>query len=401
MKIEIHAPQMTSEITGTDRFAHNVLRELRDLDLENEYTVECLAGNDYVASAVTDTRFKVERYDHNRLRNVRALPARLGRSLTRSRRDADVFYSFHNLYSPLRKACPIVVTVLDLAPLATDYYHPSRLVRMVSRHNLRKAVRDADRFVAISEFSKRTLLERFGIQPERIAKVHLAAASHFRHVADEAQLESVRRRYGLPSRFLLTAGATDPRKNVASVVQAYRQLPADLREEFGLVVFGKDWHGRSSEAWGSAPQNGVRVIGYVDDEDLPALYTLADAFVFASLYEGFGLPPLEAMRCGTPVVCSSAASLPEVVGDAAVLVDPRDVGSIREAVEALLRNEERRRELEDRGATHVERFSWRATAARILEVITSAARNGARKAPLPSRSLAVREAAPPGRERVR
>jgi len=230
-----------------------------------------------------------------------------------------------------------------------------------------RALRIADRIVTISRFTQQALLREHGISQDRISVLTPAPDPQFRPVTDEKRLAEARAHYRLPERFVLTLGSTDPRKNVATVVAAHRLLPS-----VGLVIVGPPWHGRNAGIWEDAAHE-VRVLGYVEDHDLPAIYTLSEVFVFPSLHEGFGMTPLEAMSCGTPVVCSNASSLPEAVGDAAILVDAVNVEALAAATEGLLGDAGARERLRQLGLAHVRGYSWERSAAGLLELLERAA----------------------------
>ncbi len=370
MRIVIDAPQLAPHITGTDRISHNVLRELQEIDPHNVYEVRCFEGDEYVPSVLTSGNFHV-RFDRRTSRlDPAAFPGRVARYARRRRRPPAVMYSFHNMSGPLPllKTCPTAVSVWDLVPLEFPrQYHPNVLKRLLYRRRAAWAARHGDHFVALSHFSKKSLTTRFGIRDEEVTIMYLAAERRFTPQSNES-VARVRARYGLPERFILSIGSTEPRKNVISVVKAYQRLPAELRSSVGLVVIGPQWHGETTRSWGISQEDHIRFTGYVEDEDLPAIYSGADVFAFLSLYEGFGLPPLEAMACGTPVICSNRTSLPEVVGDAGVLADPKDLSTVSRELEALIRNQTRRREVQVRGLERAKRFSWRRAAERLHQV---------------------------------
>jgi glycosyltransferase involved in cell wall biosynthesis len=219
--------------------------------------------------------------------------------------------------------------------------------------------------ITISHHVKQEMVERLGVDPARIDVTYLAADEHFRPAAAEV-VERVLQSRGLPARYILTVGTVEPRKNLATLLTAYARLPQDIRESHPLVIVGmRGWVGDSShygEVAALAERLGLaeKVIfaGYLPDDELPAVYSGAAAFVFPSLYEGFGLPPLEAMACGTPVVSSNAASLPEVVGEAAVLFDPQSAEALTAALERLLTHEADANALIARGLDQARRFSW-------------------------------------------
>ena len=361
MHVALHALQMRPTVTGTDRLARNVVRQLQSLDQSNDYTVFCFDDDTFVPTAVGAPHFSIRRIRRRKL---------AGHGFPAPRLDppADVELSFHNLVVPLPKRAPTVVTVLDLIPLATRHYHPSATWRAVHRRLIERAARLGDRFVAISEFTKAELVRRCRVPPALVTVAPLGVDEVFTRESSAEALADARARYGLDGRFVLIGGGADPRKNARTAVAAYRRLPAAVRRDVAVAIVGASWHGREP-----ADARDVRALGHVPDEDMRALLTLADAFVFVSLYEGFGLPPLEAMACGAPVICSRATALREVVGDAAVLVDATDERGLTVALRELLSQESSRRELRARGRARAAAFSWERTASGFLQALEAAA----------------------------
>ena len=376
MKILINAYQMTEEITGTDRCAFNVLRHLQNLDAHNEYIVVCRENSTYIPPVIRAPNVTV-RYagDWRKSRALRI--ASRGYSFLRRLliERPDLHFSFHNLSAPFIKSCPTVVTNLDIIPLVfPDLYFEDRAHKYRSLMRIKRAVRVADRFISISEFSRDELVRRFGIDPARVTVVYLGIEEKFVRTDEDHLLKMLRKQYGLPRRYILTVGSTEPRKNVVAAVRAYSKLPRAFREEVGLVVIGRPWRGRTTSSLlaslSLAEGEASRLVfpGYVEDDDLPGLYSAAEVFLYHSLYEGFGLPPLEAMACGTPVICSNTTSLPEVIGDGGVLVDPEDPDAIATEVARLLTDAALRDELVRKGLARAKQFSWESTARAILQV---------------------------------
>ena len=191
----------------------------------------------------------------------------------------------------------------------------------------------------------------------------------FRPIEDEGELERVRRRYSLDEPFILSLGTLEPRKNYVRLIEACAQLRRRLPSAPSLIIAGgHGWLYEDILAAAKRHGNGsVRSLGFVPDEDLPALYTLAELFAFPSLYEGFGLPPLEAMACGTPVVCSNRPSLPETAGDAALMVDAEDIEGLATAMQRALEDEKLRTEMIAKGLAQANRFTWKKAAEKLLD----------------------------------
>ncbi len=224
--------------------------------------------------------------------------------------------------------------------------------------------------ITVSEFSRLRLIDYLQIPPEKIVTIANGVDERF-HRPSRATIEQVHLRYDLPRRYVLYIGSLEGRKNLPRLLAAWRQLRGRL-EGYSLVLCGVRSHVFRDAGLADLPPD-VKLAGYVADEHLPALYAGAVLFVCPSIYEGFGLTVLEAMACGTPVVCSQTTSLPEVAGDAAVLVDPLEVDSIANGLERALTEKALRNELVDRGFARVEGFRWEKTAQRTWQVLTAAA----------------------------
>lgn len=276
--------------------------------------------------------------------------------------DIDVLWSPY-YKRPLRSPCPVVVTAHDLIELHFPRGGPAR--RMLLPRWMRLMLRGAAHVLTLSEYSRRDIVERLGIDPSHVSTFPPAIDEHFRQTIPADGVERVRARYGLPTAYALYVGRCTPHKNVATLVSAWRRLPAELREGVALVLAGGDVG--AFEA--AAARAGVSAItpGLVADADMPALYAGATLMCFPSLYEGFGLPPLEAMGCGTAVIAADAAALPEVVGNAAVLVPARDVAAWSNGLATLLSDEQARADLSARGAAHAARFTEEHCGTAILE----------------------------------
>ena len=272
---------------------------------------------------------------------------------------------------PLWPTVPTVVTIHDLIPMILPAYRGSILVRTYTRL-VATAARRAHAIVADSECSKRDIVRLLGIPPQRVRVIYLAAEERFQPIEDEAWLGNMRRHYGLPERYILYLGGFDQRKNVPTLIRAFARARETLGDIPHLVIAGHPPERESSlfpDPRRVVAELGLEVffVGWVAEEDKPALYSGAACFVYPSLYEGFGLPPLEAMACGVPVVVSNTSSLPEVVGDAGLLVDPLDVDALAEAMIAVLSDEDLRASLRQKGIARAKRFSWERTARETLE----------------------------------
>ncbi len=279
---------------------------------------------------------------------------------------------FHSLFAPLPPAHRVparlrMLTIWDTLPLTMPEYFPDPAARRAVAAALRSLSQPQMHAICTAAAVKEDLVRLTALEPERVHVVPLgASAALFHPVGDPQRIAAMRRRYGIPpGDYLLTLSAIDPRKNLPQLIRAFRAVQADPAvPDATLVVAGEQelGTGRASGEERYATERG-RIIftGRVDDADLAALYSGARAFVFPSLGEGFGLPPLEAMQCGTAVVCSDAPALPEVTGDAALSFPPRDTAALVAALRAVLLDDGLVRRLREHSLQRATQFSWRRT----------------------------------------
>ena len=280
----------------------------------------------------------------------------------------DVFHATNHLLAHFSQA-RTVFTLHDLIFLRYPEYHlPYN--RWYLTFAMPRYLRAADVIITPSECSRQDAIKFYGLPESKIKVIYEAAAPHFQPTTDATALARVRQKYGLPERYILHVATIEPRKNLSRLLEAFQTLLVDW-PDLKLVLIGKK--GWLYEAFFQKLQTlgleeCVIFPGYVDEADLPACYQLADVFVFPSLYEGFGLGPLEAMACGTPVVCSNSSSLPEVVGEAGLLVDPTDTAGLSEALRRVLTDAALRADLAGRSLAQAKRFSWAKAAAELVAV---------------------------------
>jgi glycosyltransferase involved in cell wall biosynthesis len=283
-------------------------------------------------------------------------------------RECDVFLATGTYLMAALLRIPSLVVVFDMVPFHSDLGAPAG--SLAERVTLRLAVRRAKALLCISEATRDELVQHFPAAARGARVTALAADARFTPDAEPGERE----RLGLGRPFVLALGTIEPRKNLERLIQAYAGLPDELRTRFELCLAG-------AVGWKTGPvielmdqhRDSVRLLGFVADEDLPALYRSAELFVYPSLHEGFGLPVLEALRCGTAVITSNASSLPEVGGDAARYVNPLEVEDIRAALAQLLGDDAERARLAARGPEQAAKFSWKRTAEETLAAIESAA----------------------------
>ena len=376
MRIAIDAHSVGTKLGGNESYAVNLIEALAQIDEVNQYTL-------YVTTAEARDRFH-QRWPNFKVRSTLPhtplirIPLTLSAELRRN--PVDVLHV--QFTAPPFCPCPVVVSIHDLSfeHLPDTFHRRSRIqLRLTVRHSARRAAK----ILTLSEHTRRDIIETYGVDESRITAIPLAAPRHFSPVEDTRELQRVRHNYGIDGKYILSVGSIQPRKNLARLVQAYARVRASLRDKQTetewpkLVLVGKhawlyDETLRALNETGVA--DSVILTGYVPETDLPALYSGALCFIYPSYFEGFGLPPLEAMKCGAPVIVGDRTSLPEVVGDAALTVDPFDVSSIAGAIEKLINDSGLRRELSVKGQQRAETFDWRKTAQQTLDVYRQVAR---------------------------
>ena len=279
----------------------------------------------------------------------------------------DVLHSPHYTRPLAQLPCASVVGIMDMTFFLIPQYH-TRIKRVFFRSMIRASVRRAERFIAISESTKQDMQQCLGIEPDRIDVTPLAVSPAYRPDVDIASRESVRNKYDLPDRYVLFVGRLEPRKNLPRLLDAYDAARARVPNPPALVLAGaRGWHSGDLDRRIGGMTDRVRSLGFVPEEDLPALYSGADVFIYPSLYEGFGIPVLEALACGVPTITSNISSMPEVAGDAAELVDPQNTEAIANALQRLLTDRGLREELRRRSRLRAVAFSWDETARLTVE----------------------------------
>jgi glycosyltransferase involved in cell wall biosynthesis len=370
VKVAIDIRRMTEFGVGT--YIRNVVRTLARLDRESTYyligsaakvaecgilpsnfhTVEVVGRDDTVKGSLA----------------FRAIVKRL---------ECDLVHIPHLFWIPRGLSCPYVLTVHDLLDHMYGSRNASGARRSLHFHLTRRVLHRAARVIAVSQFTKNEIEKLLVIPDDRIEVVYNAIDERFLHGhATDADRELIAQRYLVNYPFILYAGAIRPHKNVVRIIEAFSALKSELQKEqqytdLKLIIIGDDLSShprlRRTVVRGGV-QNDVRFLGFVPIEVLRIFYDVAKIFVFPSLYEGFGLPPLEAMAHGTPVVSSNTSSLPEVAGNAALLVNPENVFEIRRGLQRVLLDPVLRAGMKQRGYEQAQRFSWTSSVSRILEI---------------------------------
>lgn len=280
----------------------------------------------------------------------------------------DVFHSPDYLLPPLRLGKK-VVTVHDLSFLRYPEGAEPNLRAYLSAA-IPRSVREADLVLGDSESTRQDVIELLGVDRDRVEVVYPGVGQAFRVIEDRHHLAMVRELFGLDRPFILNVGTLEPRKNLVTLLDAYAALRGGGLKHRLVVAGGQGWlyDGVFRRAEELSLKEDVLFLGYVAEEHLPALYGLADLLVFPSLYEGFGLPPLEAMACGTPVITSDSSSLPEVVGEAGLMVPAQDPDALAEAIATVLGDPGLREDLVRKGLSRASQFTWQAAGEKLLAI---------------------------------
>ncbi len=365
VRIAIDARKLRDYGIGT--YVRNLLRQLARQADGTDYVLLC-HEQDCATAAELGPNFRavVERAPAYSVREQVSVPLDLRRE------QVDLFHAPHYVLPPLTP-CRAVVTIHDCIHLRFPQYLPNRLGYAYARASLWTATHRAARVITVSEASKRDILRYFRVPESRIDVIYNAIDARFWEEPSADEMDRVRQRYQLDAPFVLYAGNIKPHKNLERLIDAFHLLRherADLRD-VRLLIIGDEISKYATlrrAVHRHKLHKHVRFFGFVPDQTLAALYRLAAAFVFPSLYEGFGLPPLEAMASGTPVITSNVSSLPEVVGNAALLIDPYEPQAIADAMERVLTDAALRADLRARGLARAREFSWERSIRRVRQI---------------------------------
>jgi glycosyltransferase involved in cell wall biosynthesis len=367
MRVAVDAHAIGRHLTGNEVYVRSLLEEFARQTHAGDFVVY-VAGEQARASVPAGMCARM----------VAANPfVRLGAELALKLR-ADAPDLVHVQYTaPMGCPVPVVVSVHDVSYLEHPEYFPAWRARQL-QFTVGRTVRRAARILTVSEFSRAAILRAYGdLDEDRVVVVSNAASPEFRPRPREMAAEAVRGRFGIAAPIVLTVGDLLPRKNQVGLIEAFARLVRACPQlKHHLVVAGQEtWFARQVRQAAAHSGVGERIHfpGFVSDAEMLSLYGACDAFVFPSFYEGFGLPPLEAMACGRAVACADVSALPEVVDGAAILFDPYDVDEIARAMKDLLVDAELRARMERLGLQRAARFSWKQSAAETLDVFRQVA----------------------------
>jgi glycosyltransferase involved in cell wall biosynthesis len=350
---------------GIGTYIRNLVRHMARLDRTTEYVLIVQPADIEIAADLGENFRTVPDWSRNySVREQFTVPLDLRRERI------DLFHAPHYVLPPLTP-CKSVVTIHDCIHLRFPQYLPNRLAYVYARSSLWMATHRAARVLTVSETSKRDILRYFNVPEKKIDVIYNAIDERLGEAPTAAEVDQVRERYQLNDPFILYAGNIKPHKNLERLIEAFHRMRRGPLEHIKLLIIGDEISKYATlrrTVHRLKLHKHVRFFGFVPDKTLASLYRLASVFVFPSLYEGFGLPPLEAMAAGTPVITSNVSSLPEVVGEAAILIDPYDLDAIADAMRRVLTDEALRLDLRTRGLARVKEFSWDRSISRVREI---------------------------------
>jgi len=380
MKIGIDARCLEEEnISGVGEYTLRLLENLLEIDKENRYII---FSNSFQQK--NNTHFGwLKKYPNAQLKRF-FFPNKILNfcfwyvnwpKIDRLIGGADIFFAPNINFLSVSRKCPLIVTFHDLSfERFPNFFSPKTRIWHKYFVNPRKIARIAKKIIAVSESTKKDLEEIYKIEPENIEIIRHGLSQDFRIIdRNDPKFLEIQKKYKFPYKFVLYLGNIEPRKNIHSIISAYKFFVSSSPKlkKYKLVLAGNI----NPLCRNIASKENIITCGYIERKDRPFVYNLASLFVYPSFFEGFGLPVLEAMACGTPVIASNNSSIPEVADNAAVLVDPNRPTEIAEAMSAILTDEKLYNELRERGLRQAQKFSWKKCAEKTLSVILSEAKD--------------------------
>jgi len=382
MRIAIDIERATSKFkSGIQWYAYNLIHNLAKIDTENSYILyhfkSCNPGKEYerLKSELPQQRnfqIKITRVSGKlaRICQARFLPIEFFIG------DSDIIHIPNPIATPLTVKAKIISTIhdlVDIIPESEKWGIYDRRKKAKRQKSSRASILKSDRIITVSEYTKRDIMKYFSINPSKISVVHLGADTIFKPSEDSDEKKEILNKYRISKKYLLFVGDFKFRKNIAKLIQTFEKIKRHF-DEYQFLIVGKKtgfYYKEVLEKLNKLPEyikEDIILTEYVPLEDLPYLYSSATLCLYPSLYEGFGLPILEAMACGCPVLTSNISSMPEVAGDAAILVDPYSLEEIMSAIEKVLSDERLRVSLRQKGLERVKHFSWEKAARETLQV---------------------------------
>ncbi len=362
MKIAIDIRSAGGEKAGKGWFTFNIVRNLLKIDRKNEYILYCA---DFVAG--------FEEFKNAKQKRIRGKGIfwHINSAIDIYKEKADIFFAPTSFIIPilLPRSIKSIVVVHDLVAFLFPKTHNKKAV-FIEKLLLKTALKKAYKVVTVSKNTKKDIIEKFVVDEQKIEVINCAAGEGYGKVKEDV-LKEFADKTNLPAKFFLAVGTIEPRKNYINLIKAFALIKERFPDYYLIIVGKNGWNFEEvyEEIRRNYLQKYVHILGYLSDKSLVNLYNLAEALVFPSFYEGFGIPPLEAMKSDCPVISSCTSSLPEVVGDGALLVDPNSPSQIAEAMVKIIMDSDLKSTLKEKGLKQSEKFSWEASAGKLYEMI--------------------------------
>lgn len=364
MRIGIIARGLSEQSGGVKQYIESLTSALLRIDSENEYYI--FHDSYKYVQKFPDANNIVMQSSNKVLWDFILLP------ITLRKYQLDVVLFPKNVI-PFFINTKSIVVIHDLAYYMPELHAYPLVDTIYMKTMIKSSLKRADAIVSVSENTKNDIISLLGIDERLISVIYEAADSKYTKTT-RSELEVFKRNYGLAQPYIFYSGTLSPRKNMIRFLRSFNKIKDKTLHKL-VLTGGKSHNDKHVRELISKMGDSVQVLGYVPDEDMPLIYNLADLFVYPSLYEGFGLPPLEAMACGCPVIASNTSSIPEVVEDAAIIIDPYDVDEIADAMERVINDKELRKNLIEKGYENVRRFSWEKSAHEILNICKGLCKN--------------------------
>jgi glycosyltransferase involved in cell wall biosynthesis len=365
-KLLVDSISLLSSLTGIGRYTYEVSKKIKEKNIcETEFFYGYYSANLIEPSAAKELKsFKSFIIKNAFLKElIREALFLISRVFSRS---YDLYWQPNFVPNLGIKAKKIVTSVHDFSFILHKEYHPKERIDFLEKYFYKNIIK-SDMIITGSEFSKKEILERLDFKEEQIKVIYHGIDHDLFKVYDDLTIN-----FELPKKFIFSVGSIEPRKNLLGLLKAYNLLSSEIKKEYKLVLAGfKGWENKEIVDLINQDKENIFYLGFISDQELAKVYNLASCFLFPSFYEGFGLPVLESMACGTPVVCSDSSSIPEVGGDAVVYCNPYDINDIKDKIELVLKDTSLQQEMIKKGLERAQLFSWDKSADEHLKVFKS------------------------------
>lgn len=381
MRIYLEAEHTKRQKTGVGYYTHNLINALQRVDKKNDYTLlywKLIIPKNYAPIKITSSNFKSRFIRFSYHIYYKLFKLGLGIPLNFFIRKPDVILFTNFVCFPIFGSKTIVV-VYDLSYKRYPQYSDEKNQLFLNKF-VPEAIRKADHIITISENSKKEIIKFYNVLPETISIIYPSFNKKLFSPKSRPEVRKIKEKYRIPNYYFLFTSSLEPRKNVKRIVEAYHSLPREAKDKYSLVLAGgKGW--QDEGIWKTidkAQKSGDKIIttGYIPEEDLPALYSGAFIFLYPSIYEGFGIPILEAMVCGVPVLTSNTSSMPEVGGNAAFYVNPQETEEIKNGILKILQDKDLREKMIEAGFKQINKFSWEDSAEKLVKIFEEIYKEG-------------------------